>query len=73
MIFGLRVRMRLERKRTNDRSRNWDAITKDKSEITYKMDFDDLNDERLVLKLRDEANALLLEKGLCKCLGVGFT
>jgi hypothetical protein len=34
----------------------------DKSEITHKMDFSDLSDEELIMRLRDETEALLLEK-----------
>jgi hypothetical protein len=38
------------------------GMFKDKAEVTHRMDFDDLSDEQLLLRLRDETEALLLEK-----------
>ena len=35
---------------------------KDKAEIRVRMVFDDLSDEELLIKLRDETEALLLER-----------
>ena len=37
-------------------------LFRDKAEVTHKMDFSDLSDEELILRLRDEAEALLLER-----------
>jgi len=37
-------------------------LFRDKAEVTYKMDFSDLSDEELILRLRDETEALLREK-----------
>ena len=37
-------------------------LFRDKAEVTHRMDFDDLSDEELLIKLRDETEALLLEK-----------
>jgi len=34
----------------------------DKAEVTHRMDFSDLSDEQLLLLLRDETEALLLER-----------
>jgi hypothetical protein len=38
------------------------GLFQDRAEITHKMDFDDLSDEQLLLRLRDETEALLLER-----------
>ena len=38
------------------------GLFKDKAEVTHRMDFSDLSDEELLLKLRDETEALLLER-----------
>jgi len=38
------------------------GLFQDRAEITHKMDFDDLSDEQLLLRLRDETEALLIEK-----------
>ena len=38
------------------------VLFKDKAEVTHRMDFSDLSDEELLLKLRDETEALLLER-----------
>ena len=37
-------------------------LFRDKAEVTHKMDFSDLSDEELLLRLRDETEALLREK-----------
>ena len=37
-------------------------LFRDKAEVTHKMDFSDLSDEELILRLRDEAEALVLER-----------
>jgi hypothetical protein len=37
------------------------GMFRDRSEVRVKMDFDDLTDEELLIRLRDEADALLLE------------
>ena len=38
------------------------GMFKDKAEIRVRMVFDDLSDEELLIKLRDETEALLLER-----------
>jgi len=38
------------------------GLFKDKAEVTHRMDFSDLSDEELLLRLRDETEALLLER-----------
>jgi hypothetical protein len=38
------------------------GLSQDRAEITHKMDFSDLPDEELILRLRDETEALLLER-----------
>jgi hypothetical protein len=38
------------------------GLFQDRAEITHKMDFDDLSDEQLLLRLREETEALLLER-----------
>ena len=38
------------------------GMFKDKAEVTHRMDFSDLSDEELLLRLRDETEALLREK-----------
>ena len=38
------------------------GMFKDKAEVTHQMDFSDLSDEELLLRLRDETEALLREK-----------
>src|SRR5262249_55904167 len=38
------------------------GLFQDRAEITHKMDFSDLSDEELILRLRDETEALLREK-----------
>jgi hypothetical protein len=38
------------------------GLFKDRSEITHKMDFADLSDDELLLKLRDETDALIRER-----------
>jgi hypothetical protein len=37
-------------------------LFRDKAEVTHRMNFDDLSDEELLLRLRDETEALLREK-----------
>ena len=37
-------------------------LFRDKAEVTHRMDFSDLSDEELLLRLRDETEALLREK-----------
>ena len=37
-------------------------LFRDKAEVTHRMDFSDLSDEELLLRLRDETEALLLER-----------
>ena len=37
-------------------------LFRDKAEVTHRMDFSDLSDEQLLLRLRDETEALLLER-----------
>ena len=38
------------------------GLFRDRTEITHRMDFSDLSDEQLLVRLRDEADALLLEQ-----------
>ena len=38
------------------------GMFQDKAEVTHRMDFSDLSDEQLLLLLRDETEALLLER-----------
>jgi hypothetical protein len=38
------------------------GLFKDKAEVTHRMDFEDLSDEQLLIRLRDETEALLLER-----------
>src|SRR6516162_6002840 len=38
------------------------GLFKDKAEVTHRMDFSDLSDEQLLIRLRDETEALLREK-----------
>jgi len=38
------------------------GLFQDKTEVTHHMNFDDLSDEQLLLRLRDETEALLLER-----------
>jgi hypothetical protein len=38
------------------------GLFRDRTEITHRMDFSDLSDEQLLKRLRDETEALLLEK-----------
>ena len=38
------------------------GLFKDKAEVTHRMDFSDLSDEQLLIRLRDETEALLLER-----------
>ena len=38
------------------------GMFKDKAEVTHRMDFSDLSDEQLLIRLRDETEALLLER-----------
>ena len=37
-------------------------LFRDKAEVTHRMNFDDLSDEELLLRVRDETEALLREK-----------
>jgi hypothetical protein len=37
-------------------------LFRDKAEVTHKMDFSDLSDQELLIRLRDETEALLLER-----------
>jgi hypothetical protein len=38
------------------------GLFQDRAEITHRMDFSDLSDEQLLLRLPDETEALLLER-----------
>jgi hypothetical protein len=38
------------------------GLFQDRAEITHRMDFSDLSDEELLIRLRDETEALLLER-----------
>jgi hypothetical protein len=38
------------------------GLFKEKAEVTHRMDFSDLSDEQLLIRLRDETEALLLER-----------
>jgi hypothetical protein len=38
------------------------GLFQEKTEVTHRMDFSDLSDEQLLLRLRDETEALLLER-----------
>jgi hypothetical protein len=40
------------------------GLFKDKAEVTHRMDFSDLSDEELLIRLRDETEALLLERAV---------
>jgi hypothetical protein len=42
-------------------------LFRDKAEVTHQMDFSDLSDEELLLRLRDETEALLREKRAAGC------
>jgi len=37
-------------------------LFRDKTEVTHRMNFDDLSDEELLLRVRDETEALLRDK-----------
>ena len=47
------------------------GLFKDKAEVTHRMNFDDLSDEALLLRLRDETEALLREKRAAGILDSG--
>jgi hypothetical protein len=38
------------------------GLFKDKAEVTHRMDFDDLSDDELLMRLRDETDALIRER-----------
>ena len=38
------------------------GLFQEKAEVTHRMDFSDLSDEELLIRLRDETEALLLER-----------
>jgi hypothetical protein len=48
------------------------GLFKDRAEVAHPMDFEDFTDEELLLKLRDEADALLLENRQREARGLGL-
>jgi hypothetical protein len=47
------------------------GLFQEKTEVTHRMNFDDLSDEELLLRLRDETEALLLERKAAGLDGAG--
>jgi hypothetical protein len=47
------------------------GLFREKTEVTHRMDFSDLSDEELLIKLRDETEALLLERRAAGLDGAG--